>query len=165
MNTELDIYFLPKLASVKVIKKFIDTWACGMEGPSEYCIHLEDESELYCDDFDDFLDYITSHEKVSSSLYWVRKYTARQEADVYIRTSVNAVFVFFNQDDSVVLGVGAVCIEDHETVAILNDINDSFDIAAGFVTLGPPPDSRGSFVAMAVESRPPKILRGFLVNT
>lgn len=164
MNSELDIYFLPESASIEVVKKFIDNWAWGLEEPSEYCIHLEDESELYCDCFDDFLNYITSHDKVSSSLYWTKDHDPSQRKDVYIGKPVSAVFVFFNKDNSIILGVGATYIEDNETLDILDEINNSFAVVAAFITLGPPPDSKGSFIDVAMESRPPKITRGLLMN-
>ena len=163
MQGEFDIYILPIHFSIDIINNFIESWSMGMRHSGEYCIHTEGGSDFYCASFEEFLTQVMSRDNVYSSLYWVKDYS-EIEKDFRLSSYIASSFIFFNSDGSVVLGVGTAYAEDNDPYAILENLNDSFDVNAGFVTLGPPPDSKESFIDVATRSRPPKISQGIFIG-
>ena len=163
MTGEFDIYVLPTDFSIDVINEFIRLWSMGIRHFGEYCIHTESGSDFYCDSLEEFLTQVMSRDDVYSSLYWVKDYD-ETEKDPRLSSYINSSFIFFNSDGSFILGVGTAYSEDNDPHAILNELNNSFDVDAGFVTLGPPPDSKASFIDVATQSRPPKVLQGVFME-
>lgn len=157
---DLDIYVLVENATISSIKAFVAKWARGLDEPSEYSITLPDNSLLEFANIDDFLTHVL-RESVHAVLYWTQI--------TNFRSKVDAVFIFFNEDGSVIFGVGVRF--EHirrpsyvKAVPYFKELVEDLDVVAGYITVGVPADSRPVFLSVARGSEPPKVLGGIVIE-
>ena len=95
-------------------------------------------------------------EGVYGSLYWTSDWRSQRKAD--------AVFLFFNEDESVIVGVGKRLNHIRETQSYFQELARDLNIVAGYVTVGMPADSKESFLSAAQASQPPKVIDGIVIE-
>lgn len=153
MNQDFDIYVLASHSNSELLKKFISKWAAGLMAPQEYTAFNEDGSLEDFSTLSNLILYLDSHPGSYSRLYW--------SAALGSKSQVDTASVFFNCDRSVVFGLG---VKLKEISKHLKALVDELDVVAGFVTVGPPPETKELFLFVAHQSDTPKFLHGILVE-
>lgn len=152
---DFDIYVLVDEASIASIKKFTDKWTIGLHQPTEYIVHLSSDSYLEFGDIESALNHFL-RENVSASLFWFEIPGSHAKVD--------SVFLFSNEDNSVIFGIGKRLWDISEALPYLKELAEDLKVVAGYATVGVPADSRQIFLSVAQQSEPPKVLDGVVIE-
>lgn len=168
MIEDLDIYVLVENATISSLKEFVAKWAQGLDAPSEYLVTLPNDSFLEFDNIEDFLVHVL-RENVHAVLYWTANHWT---GDNNYRSEMDSVFIFFNEDGSVIVGIGvrfksvrkAPFYNEIEALPYFKELVADLNVIAGYVTAGVPADSKQAFLSVAQQSEPPKVWDGIVIE-
>ena len=163
MIQELDVYVLLKRATAISLKS-------ARPNGRKAWIHLRIRRKTrrwFVHDFDNINNFLVMFSAGTPAQF----YTGQVRVQLpNIALKWTRLFMFFNEDGSVIIGVGVrfepACksLNYVQILPYFKELVVDLDVLAGYTTMGTPADSRRDFLSIAKNSTAPKVWNGVVIE-